>query len=483
MKTIRLWLLAAAPVLVLPLQAVADVREAARSALRATVAVEFEIRESPRAPLPYGAPPATSGRAPEEYRGPLAPIPAPASASSGWPTAVPAPASATSGWPAAEAVPEAYRNWLQQVVAADSSLMTPQRTPELTMAAGTVVSPDGLIVTFGLPSGEGKLRVTFSDGTQREAQLAGKDLRTGLHLLKVEAAELPAVSLAEQPAELGETVIAVYCVSERARAIAHGIVAATGRMLSGFSVGLFQTDAAVGRMSAGGPLVDESGALVGILAAVQTHEAQTQGVTLAIPAEHVRSLLEARREGEVVVIQRPLLGIQPVEQPDQRSVAIAQVFDKSPAEAAGLRKGDEVIALDRERVHSPEDVVRIVGTRMPGDQIEVTIRRDGQEQVLTITLGEVPAPGTARRETLPRVSASTPTRILVYGPDGTLQSFTLPASPPPGPPLVAPTLRVERSGVEKKLDELSRDMRELKRQMEDLSRQLQRLADRPESGD
>jgi serine protease Do len=352
------------------------------------------------------------------------------------------------------------------------------------MVAGTVVSRDGLIVTFGLPPGEGHLRVRFETGEHHRAEVVARDLRTGLHLLRIpHPRSYRPLAVAEQPAEIGDTVVAGYCLGERDRAIARGIVVSAERMPSGFSVGLLQTDATVGRMSAGGPLVNESGALVGILAAVQMHDGQPQGVTLAIPAEHVRALRKAWGEGEdgeVVVIQRPLLGIQPVERPDQGGVGISQVFENSPAEAAGLRTGDEIVALNRERVHSPQDVVRIVGGRTPGDQIEVTIRRDGQEQVLTVTLAQVPAePRPSPPETVPRVrvSASTPTRILVYGPDGTVQSLELPATPAGAPPLVSPAIRVERSDVEQKLDELSRDVRELKTQIEELSRQLQRQAE------
>ena len=503
MRLMRLALLAAV-VFCLPLAAVADVREAAQRAIRATVAVEFESHESAPPPVPYGAPaasddgwrirpngapPASGTDRPEREQ----PSPPPAVG-----PARPSPNSdGSTDDAAAGTLQQAYQKllqsrafadpptiaeWQRAVQRANAAVATP-RAAELTMTSGTVVSPDGLIVTFGLPSGQGRLKVTFSDGRQYTAVHAAKDQRTGLQLLQVEAADLERLAPAGQPAGLGDAVIAAYCMSERDRAIARGIVAATGRTLSGFSVGVLQTDAAVGRMSAGGPLVDENGSLVGIVAAMEDGDAPA--VTLAVPAEHVRTLLDARRDDAFTVVERPWLGIQPVEQPEAGAVGIREVYANSPAEKAGLQSGDEIIAISGEVVHSPQDVVRLVGSRRVGDEIEITVQRDGQEQKVTVTLGYLqPAGPAAAAPQDPgwRVTLPAPGRILLYEPDGTLKSLPLPPGADPHAPFFPRTLRVERSDVEKKLDELSRDVRDLKTQIEELTRQLQRLTEKPDGG-
>jgi serine protease Do len=471
----------------LPVAAIADVREAAQRAVRATVAVEFETRESPTTPLPPGVPPAV---------GPVRSIPQPADLPNVTPPIPPSPTSDDGA--TADAVQKAYRFLVQSGAAADPEQPTAvswdaavraanrhvraRRVPDLTMSSGTVVSPEGLIATLGLPSGEGRLKVTFHNGAQHDATVVVRDLRTGLQLLHVDSTGVPALRPAERSAEIGDSVIAGYCLSERDRAVGRGIVAATDRTLPGFTVGLLQTDARVGRMSAGGPLVNENGELVGILAAVQTQEPDAPGLTLAIPADHIRALLEARREGDVVEIQHPWLGIQPVEQPEDGAVSIAQVFENSPAEAAGLQKDDELIAVAGERIHSPRDVVRVVGSRRVGDRLEITIRRGDDEQVLTVTLGHVPSgTPTARTPRHPALRITVPVagRILLYDADGTLRSLPVPPGQDHGDVLATRTLRVERSDVEQKLDELSRDVRDLKAQIEDLSRQLQRQTDKP----
>ena len=476
MNAIRLCLVLAASC-ALPGIAAADVREAAQRALSATVAVEFERQESTTKPLPYGAPGSRIPPGSVEPQPPQSTLP-------------PAVDPNATFEPSVLTLKRA-RQALAELQAREraggflnAGLGVPAAAPDLTMTSGTVVSADGLIVTFGLPSGEGRLHVTLSDGTRHTARLAARDLRTGLHLLRMEADDLTAVSLADEPARLGDAVIAGYCLGERDRAIARGIVAATGRTLQGLSIGLLQTDAAVGRMSAGGPLVDESGALVGILAAAETRGGDTPGATLAVPAAAVRTLLNAGRgrdeDGDAVVIERPWLGIQFVEHPGVRGVGVARVFEKSPAEQAGLQQDDVIIAIDGEGVSQLEDVLRLVGSRQVGDAVEIMLHRGDDKREVRVTLGGLPRKSTAQAsppETDWRITLPAPGRILIYRPDGTLQSLPLPADQDPNIPAVARAIRVERSDVEKKLDELSRDVRDLKTQIEELSRQLERLAE------
>jgi serine protease Do len=383
----------------------------------------------------------------------------------------------------------------------------------LSMASGTIVSADGLIVTVIGSHDDGQYSVTLADGRALPARVLVDDRRTGLQLLKIDAGGLPFLMLSNQPPQIGEEVTLTYCLDLKDRAAGRAMIAATGRELKGIGDDFLQLDTGVALMSAGAPLVDEPGRLVGIVAA---NRASAQRIGFAVPSSAVETLLEARKGDAPVVIKRGMLGVYltPAGN-DERRVVAHPVSGDSPAAAAGVRDGDEILAVDGLKIDSLSRLGRLVGARAAGQKIRLTIRRDGKEQDVEVTLG--PAPGPTERSPTPvapagigpapkpPVSVVTPDSIYIIDGEGKLQSLSGKATDKSLDSLrdhylqlfkltkgaksaeaddanvAVPSIRVERTNLEKKLEEIGRDVQSLRQQMEKLTEELQRLQ-KPSTG-
>ncbi|MBI3861024.1 MAG: PDZ domain-containing protein [Planctomycetia bacterium] len=395
----------------------------------------------------------------------------------------------------------------QQTTLKSLTRYTRLQSDQVHMASGTLVSADGLVVTMLGSHEDGTYSVTFADGKVLPAKLLVDDRRSGLQLLKVDAAGLPYLLLSDQSPQVGEEVTWTYCLDLKERAAARGIIAARGRELQGLGADLLQLDTGVAMMSGGAPLVDEQGKLLGIIAFSRVGEASRIG--FAIPTTAVRALIEARRGDDPAVVKRGMLGIQltPNEKDDGR--VVAHPTTDSPAAAAGVREGDEILAIDGAKVESSKGLLSLLGARTAGQKVKVSVRRDGKEHELEVTLApaptahpESPLTGTAARALAakPGFTAIQPDAIYYVNGEGrvkvlqgeaskksleTLRNFyeesrvaaqiAAAQRQAPNAPVLVPTLQVQRSDVEKKLDEIGRDMQSLRQQMEKLTEELQRL--------
>ncbi|MHC4405018.1 MAG: PDZ domain-containing protein, partial [Planctomycetota bacterium] len=480
----RGWLAAIAVLIGAGTAAGADLRNAAKRVLPATVAVQWQSPEAEEPePAKDGVGPQSSldQKAVEQYR-----------------------RMVETGY----ATESALKFVLKAADASPKPLYRIYRKPadKVSLSSGTIVSPDGLIVTWTGQTEEGEYSVTFDDGRTVPAQLLVEDRRSGLKLLEVDENGLPYVELAQtdDEAQPGQLVLAAFCRDPKTRTVAQGIVAGTGRSLRGFPCPLLQTDVRVGSMSAGGPLADVDGRLLGIIAAKTDESQEAQTTALAIPVDYVQMLMEARKGDEAVVVDRGYLGIV-VRDPSEPGgpPLVGRVADDMPAAAAGLKEDDEILTVDGRKMLTTEDVVHQVGRHTPGEKATVTINRDGKELELEATL--------ASRETQARKAATSsrkveavtidarkpaPQQVLIVTEDGTLHVigtddgglvFTKPeeGSSTPDPQellrqhpkgtiwrqwpsaavMPAPTtIRVQRSGVEKKLDQLDRAVESLREQ-------------------
>ena len=225
--------------------------------------------------------------------------------------------------------------------------------------------------------------MTLGEGRELAARLLVDDRRSGLILLKVDAAGLPFLMPLNPPPQIGEEVTWTYSIGAKNRAAARGIIAATGRELQGLGTNLLQLDGEVANGSRGRPVVDEQGHLVGIIAFSRVAAAQRIG--FAVPASAVQTLLDVRRGEGPVVVERGTPGIV-LTQVRSDGPVVARPTTGSPALAAGIRDGDEVLAIDDVKVGSPQE---IFGRRSPhtaGNKVKVTIRREGKEQEFEVTL-------------------------------------------------------------------------------------------------
>jgi S1-C subfamily serine protease len=386
--------------------------------------------------------------------------------------------------------------------AANDTVSTGSVASDLTMSAGTVVSADGLIVTTLPHKSGGSFRVTLGDGRETEGKLLVDDRRTGLKLVKINAANLPFLTPKEQSPPIGEDVVATYCVTLKQRAVARGIVAAVDCELAETGGDLLQLDINVGPMSAGGPIVDEEGQLRGIIA----YQDGGHSATFALPASKVVALLHARRGDSLTVIRRPRLGVQ-LNEPEAK--VIAHPIKGGAAIAAGVREGDEMLALDDVKLKRHADLTRFMSHHAAGDKVRLSIRRGGKEQTIDVTLA--PAPEDKEQSALQNavselrldLNVVTPGQLYVTEGNGSLKVLegvqnlnivtgqglkvkenqlivTAPAIPAAthtqeSGQVSTPSIRVERSDVERRLEQIGRDVLTLRQQMEALTDEMRRL--------
>ena len=408
----------------------------------------------------------------------------------------------TTGPVGAAGVREAIKRALPATVGVEERDKSAAAANELTMATGTIVSADGLVVTTIPQAKGGNFHVTLNDGREFIARLLVDDRRTGLKLLKIDAASLPFLTPIEEPVPIGEDVLATYCLGPKDRAAARGIVAAVDRELAKFGNDLLQIDVNVGSMSAGGPVVDEEGRLRGIIAYRQTDGANP--ATFAVPASKVVALLHARSGDTPKVIRRARLGVQHDDSEQAKSPIVAHPIEGGAAKAAGLRDGDEMLAIDEVKLQHFQDLTRVLSQRAAGDKVRLSIRRGGKEQTIDVTLAAAPDDDGIAAAVNAQLAKATwnyvnPPQLYVTEKDGTLKLFetvrdldiaalrlqatgnlekidiTTPAATAARVVKMVPSIRVERSDMEKKLEQIGRDVLTLRQQMQSLTDEMRRL--------
>lgn len=279
------------------------------------------------------------------------------------------------------------------------------------LGSGVIVDASGVIVTNNhVVSGAQDLRVVLADRREYEAELLIADERTDLAVLKIDAGEaLPVLRYAQSAdAEVGDLVLAIGNPFGVGQTVTSGIVSALARTDVGITDYAFfiQTDAAVNPGNSGGALVDMNGDLVGVNTAIFSRSGGSNGIGFAIPSEMVRTVVTAALEGGEII--RPWLGarLQPVTNDLARSIGldrprgtiVAEIWPGGPADAAGLERGDVVVAVDGIEINNEAGARFRFATRMVGEQAELTVLRDGDR--LTLTVDAQAAPGEVDGERL-----------------------------------------------------------------------------------
>ena len=276
------------------------------------------------------------------------------------------------------------------------------------LGSGVIVSADGYILTNNHVIDQvDTITVQLINEKVLPAKVVGSDPRTDVAVLKVDAENLPYMRFGDSDElQVGEMVLAIG--SPLGAALAHtvtqGIVSAKGRsdlnILGGQGFENFiQTDAAINRGNSGGPLVNMRGELVGINTAIASQSGGFLGIGFAVPSNMARNVMESIIETGRVV--RGFVGIQfqPVDEslaraldlPQARGIIVTEVVDDSPASEAGIQSEDVILQFNGRNIQSPSDFRRRVAEKMPGTEITLTINRDGEEQDVTVVLGEFPS--------------------------------------------------------------------------------------------
>jgi S1-C subfamily serine protease len=301
--------------------------------------------------------------------------------------------------------------------------------------SGFVVSDDGYILTNShviTTAGEANpeeppekadtVYVEFRSGERVSAEVVGFDPFDDVGLLKVDRAahRLDPVPLGDSGAVVvGDPVAAIGSPFGQTTSLSVGVVSATERSIESLTstfdlVDAIQTDAPINRGNSGGPLFDARGRMIGINAQIRSESGTAEGVGFAVPINSAkRSMEQLIATGEV---QYAWVGVStqtvtPSMAEDlglgaRRGAAVQRVVEDSPAEAAGLRGGTEereyegiqirtggdvIVAIDGEPVGAAEDVVRAVGSLLPGDRVVFTVVRDGERVAVPVELGKRPS--------------------------------------------------------------------------------------------
>jgi serine protease Do len=269
------------------------------------------------------------------------------------------------------------------------------------IGSGVIVTPDGYVLTNNhVIERASDVKIALQDGREFAAKIVGKDPKTDLAVLKVEAKSLPAIQMTDSDqVEVGDTVLAIGNPFGIGQTVTTGIVSATGRSALGLDYEDFiQTDAAINPGNSGGALVDAEGRLIGINTAILSRSGGNQGIGFAIPANLARDVMESLiAEGKVtrghlgVVIQDVTPAIAKKFNLEGRSGAlIGDVAPRSPAESAGLQSGDVILEFAGKPVKDSRNLKLQVARVKPGEKVEVKVLRDGKEQSLNVKVGEQP---------------------------------------------------------------------------------------------
>jgi len=280
---------------------------------------------------------------------------------------------------------------------------------EQSLGSGIIISPDGYILTANhVVDGMDEIKVAIPDSnTEFTAKVVGADPPTDVAVLKIDATGLPAITLGDSDQlEVGDVVLAIGNPFRVGRSVTMGIVSALGR--NGRNIGMpdngyslqdfIQTDAAINPGNSGGALVDAEGRLIGINTMIKSSSMGNEGIGFAVPVNLARHVMERLISGGKVA--RGYLGIrmqdvnadlaQQFNLSGQNGVLVDDVMPDGPADKAGVKSGDVIIAFNGKEVDDGHGLQLAVADCAPGSAATVKLIRNGAEKILTLKLGELP---------------------------------------------------------------------------------------------
>ena len=293
-----------------------------------------------------------------------------------------------------------------------------RKTPSF--GSGFILSTDGYIMTNNhVISNSDEITIRLSDDTVLDAKLIGQDKRSDLALLKVEANNLPIVSIGDSNnLKLGEWVLAIGSPFGFDHTVTAGIVSGKKRNLPNESyVPYIQTDVAINPGNSGGPLFNLQGEVVGVNAQIYTRSGGFMGVSFAIPAETLSNVYkQLKNNGKV---KRGWLGVF-IQQVDKdlaesfgldkaKGAVVARILENSPAEKAGLKQGDVILKFDNKEVRKSKDLPLMVGSTNVNSTIKIELLRDKRIVTKFIRIEELPDDdmiASMKEKTIDKITAS-----------------------------------------------------------------------------
>jgi serine protease Do len=282
------------------------------------------------------------------------------------------------------------------------------------LGSGFIVRADGVIVTNAhVVAGANTISVAMRDGTTYPARLLGKDETNDLAVLKIEAKGLPVAPLGQSDdLIIGEWVIAIgnpygFLLGNSEPSVTVGVISGTGRNLvarsqgSAMYVDMIQTDASINPGNSGGPLVNALGEIVGMNSSIYTPSGGSIGLGFAIPVNRVKHVTEDLLAHGTV--RRPWIGLKPEISQGQAQrevlragVIVGAVVPGSPADRAGIRRGDVLIRSRSRVIRNAFDWEAELLDLRVGDVVPLVIKRAGREMQMNVTIADLPEVSAAK---------------------------------------------------------------------------------------
>jgi len=278
----------------------------------------------------------------------------------------------------------------------------PKKYRQQGAGSGFIFDSKGYILTNNhVVEDADKITVRLDDEREFKAEVVGTDPQSDVAIIKIDGKDLPTLPLGNSDSlEVGEWVIAIGSPFELNQTVTVGVVSAKGRNRMGITdyENFIQTDAAINPGNSGGPLLNIHGEVVGINTAIFTRSGGYMGIGFAIPINMAKSIKQQLLDHGKVT--RGWLGvmIQDINEDlaqsfdlDQNSgVLIAEVTDDSPAQQAGLKQGDVLIALNGTPLSDVNDLRNKIAMTSPGSKVKLQVIRDGKKRSISVTIGQQP---------------------------------------------------------------------------------------------
>jgi len=273
-----------------------------------------------------------------------------------------------------------------------------QSRPVVGEGSGFFISSDGYAVTNNhVVDHADTVTVTTDDGKTHTAKVVGTDEKSDLALIKVDGSGFTYVTFADHAPRIGEWAVAVGNPFGLGGTVTAGIVSATGRNIGQGGDDYIQIDAPINRGNSGGPTFDTNGNVMGVNTAIFSPSGGSVGIGFDIPAATAKSVVaQLKDKGHVT---RGWLGVQIQAVTSEVADAlglkqtggalVSEPQAGSPAEKAGIKAGDVIVAIDGTAVQSSRDLAQKIGAMSPGTSVKLGVLRDGKEQTLTVALGEM----------------------------------------------------------------------------------------------
>jgi serine protease Do len=279
----------------------------------------------------------------------------------------------------------------------------PRDSREKALGSGIIVSTEGYILTNNhVVDGATDVRIALSDKREFKARIVGADPKTDVAVLKIDAKNLAPITIGDSSkVQVGDVALAIGNPFGVGQTVTKGIISATGRGGLGIEdyEDFLQTDAPINPGNSGGALINDRGELVGINTAIISHgSGGSQGIGFAVPANLARNVMDqVLKTGHVT---RAYLGIYPQDvtpamakafgQKDSQGIVVGDVSPNSPAQKAGIQRGDIILHINGKPVTDSNQLRMSVSMMQPGTELKLKILRNGTERDETVKLAEMP---------------------------------------------------------------------------------------------